>query len=197
MNLLKIATIAVDEHDAMQKPTELAAFLAIACALEPAVVWEIGTAAGGTLWALVRALGGAPTYASIDLPGGAYGGAQCLPARDLRDLLRSAGAKHLDLVRGDSRTVGLPATPRPDLVIIDGDHSYAGVRADWQRFARLVAPGGLVALHDVLEHPPAAGVDVHRFWSELVASPRATVEIADRRPGPAGGQWGGWGIVMV
>lgn len=197
MNLLHIATRAVNEHDAMQKPTELAAFLAIAQALDPAVVWEIGTAAGGTLWALARALGSATTYASIDLPGGAYGGAQSLPECDLRHLLQTAGARKIVLVRGDSRTVALPATRPPELLIIDGDHSDAGVRADWDRFAPLVAPGGMIAFHDVLEHPPVTGVEVDRLWSELVASSLETVEIVDARPAPAGNQWGGWGLVMT
>lgn len=35
-----------------------------------------------------------------------------------------------------------------DFVFIDGDHTYNGLRADWQGWAPLVAPGGVVALHD-------------------------------------------------
>lgn len=35
-----------------------------------------------------------------------------------------------------------------DFVFIDGDHSYDGLRADWEGWAPLVAPGGVVALHD-------------------------------------------------
>jgi Methyltransferase domain len=33
-------------------------------------------------------------------------------------------------------------------VFIDGDHSYDGLRGDWLGWAPLVAPGGVVALHD-------------------------------------------------
>ena len=35
-----------------------------------------------------------------------------------------------------------------DFVFIDGDHSVEGLRGDWQAWSPLVAPGGIVALHD-------------------------------------------------
>jgi hypothetical protein len=33
---------------------------------------------------------------------------------------------------------------------VDGDHTYAGTREDWELFGPHVVPGGLVAFHDVL-----------------------------------------------
>lgn len=35
-----------------------------------------------------------------------------------------------------------------DFIFIDGDHSYEGLRGDWQAWKNHVAPGGVVALHD-------------------------------------------------
>ena len=35
-----------------------------------------------------------------------------------------------------------------DLVFVDGDHSEAGCRLDWELWSPLVAPGGVVAFHD-------------------------------------------------
>ena len=35
-----------------------------------------------------------------------------------------------------------------DFVFIDGDHSEEGLLADWEAWSPLVAPGGIVALHD-------------------------------------------------
>lgn len=44
--------------------------------------------------------------------------------------------------------------PTPvDLVFIDGDHSLAGVAADWAFWSERVAPGGIIALHDTLLTP--------------------------------------------
>jgi predicted O-methyltransferase YrrM len=35
-----------------------------------------------------------------------------------------------------------------DFVFIDGDHSFEGLKGDWEYWSRLVQPGGCVALHD-------------------------------------------------
>jgi predicted O-methyltransferase YrrM len=35
-----------------------------------------------------------------------------------------------------------------DFVFIDGEHSYEGLRQDWEAWSPLVAPDGIVALHD-------------------------------------------------
>lgn len=42
-----------------------------------------------------------------------------------------------------------------DLVFIDGDHSEAGARADWEGWAPHVQPGGIVAFHDARAGRPA------------------------------------------
>lgn len=38
--------------------------------------------------------------------------------------------------------------PPLDFVFIDGDHSYEGLRGDWEAWNPLVAPHGIIALHD-------------------------------------------------
>jgi hypothetical protein len=187
---LDIARAAVHDHGAQQKPTELAAFLAAVADVDPGVVWEIGTATGGTLWAVQEVLADA-SYVSIDLPDGPYGGDQCVPEGELRRLL---GVDRLTTIRGDSRTVDLPDGPRPNLLIIDGDHSEQGVVADWLRYGALVK-SGLIALHDIVPHPPYTGVEVVRVWQEIVTDEPFTVEIVDWRPNWQGYQWGGWGLV--
>jgi Methyltransferase domain len=35
-----------------------------------------------------------------------------------------------------------------DLLVIDGDHSEAGVQSDWDTWSQFIRPGGLVAFHD-------------------------------------------------
>ncbi len=35
-----------------------------------------------------------------------------------------------------------------DLVFIDGDHSYEGVKADWETYKHLLKPGSVVIFHD-------------------------------------------------
>jgi len=52
-----------------------------------------------------------------------------------------------------------------DMLWIDGDHSYQGVRTDLELWAPLVRPGGLIAGHDYghLE-------SVRRAWDELITN---------------------------
>jgi predicted O-methyltransferase YrrM len=45
-----------------------------------------------------------------------------------------------------------------DFVFIDGDHSYDGLREDWEGWSPWVAPGGIVALHDS-RSTPAKNID--------------------------------------
>ena len=62
---------------AMQRKSEIAAFLARMTALRPRraqIVVEIGTASGGTLFLLSRAAAPDALLVSLDLPGGSFGG---------------------------------------------------------------------------------------------------------------------------
>lgn len=44
--------------------------------------------------------------------------------------------------------------PTPvDYVFIDGDHSLAGIKADWAYWSERLASGGIIALHDTLLTP--------------------------------------------
>lgn len=50
---------------------------------------------------------------------------------------------------GDSKAVEW-STPI-DLLVVDGDHSYEGVRGDIMAWLKWVKPGGLVFFHDVVD----------------------------------------------
>lgn len=52
-----------------------------------------------------------------------------------------------------------------DLLFIDGDHSYAGVRKDFEMYMPLVRSGGLVAFHDIAQDMP--GIEVIKLWKEI------------------------------
>jgi predicted O-methyltransferase YrrM len=55
-------------------------------------------------------------------------------------------------VRGWSTEVAarlIASIGRIDLLFVDGDHSYDGVLADWRVFGPAMAPGGVMAFHDV------------------------------------------------
>ena len=57
-----------------------------------------------------------------------------------------------------------------DFIFIDGDHSYEGIRKDWQLYADKVRAGGIMALHDTsVVGSGAAGIlDSVRFYNEVI-----------------------------
>jgi predicted O-methyltransferase YrrM len=56
-----------------------------------------------------------------------------------------------------------------DLLFIDGDHSYEGVKQDYKMYSQLVREGGIIAFHDVHESSfhESHNCYVHNFWKEI------------------------------
>jgi predicted O-methyltransferase YrrM len=166
--------------------------------LRPKAAMEIGTLRGGTLFALCRLSDPRATIISVDLPGGSFGGGYgWLQAPILR---RFAGSEQaLYLIRGDSHNqksynqVAVALAGKPlDFLLIDGDHSYAGVKQDFEMYSQLVRPGGVIALHDIADHPADTGCEVSRFWKEIKRSFNSKEIVSDPRQG-----WAGIGVVSV
>jgi predicted O-methyltransferase YrrM len=62
-------------------------------------------------------------------------------------------------------------TEKPiDFLFIDGDHSYDGLRGDWEAWRSLIAVGGIVALHDSRSTPSRMIDDAGsvRFTNEVI-----------------------------
>jgi predicted O-methyltransferase YrrM len=171
----------------VQVASELNRFAEIVAAICPKRVLELGTLQGGTLCILARLSDPRATIISVDLPGGKFGGG---PSR-LRSLVSHTFGKlfqRLHLIRGDSHSEEVVATVRDitrslDVLFIDGDHTYEGVKHDFVSYAPLVHPGGIVAFHDIAEHPEQAGGDVPRFWDEVKTSYRHEEIIENREQG--------------
>lgn len=116
-------------------------------------VIEIGRYKGGSTLLIAAAMSGEGQFWSIDIgekttrlyPDRSAGAFD----RDLAELCRRFGLK-AELVVGDSRMVELE-TGEVDLVLIDGDHSYDGVRIDFERFGRRVRVGGAVLFDDAFD----------------------------------------------
>lgn len=57
-----------------------------------------------------------------------------------------------------------------DFIFIDGDHSYEGLKGDWEAWRPLIARGGIVALHDSRSTPTRLIDDAGsvRFTAEVI-----------------------------
>jgi len=171
----------------MQRKPEIAELLRRVAALRPRTVVEIGTASGGTLFLLTRAAAPDALLVSLDLPGGHFGGGYQAWRKPLYRSFAAAGQR-IRLLRGDShspamaaRLRGLLAGRPVDFLFIDGDHSYAGVKADFEAYAPLVRPGGLIGFHDIVPDPGQPDMEVSRFWKEIATRhpPAAVAELID------------------
>jgi predicted O-methyltransferase YrrM len=153
--------------------------------LRPRTVLEIGTANGGSLLAFAKLSDPTAKIISVDLPQGEFGGGY--PRWKIPLYRAFAGpTQQLELVRGDShdqatlaRVNSLLAGAALDLLFIDGDHTYEGVRQDFETYGPLVRPGGLIGFHDIAwpdERVAALAEarrvtylvgEVPRFWGEI------------------------------
>lgn len=73
-------------------------------------------------------------------------------------------------VVGDSPTVASCWTTPIDLCFIDGGHGEEPAWADYRGWAPLVAPGGLLAIHDVFMDPADGGRPPYELWCHAMAS---------------------------
>jgi predicted O-methyltransferase YrrM len=119
-------------------------------------VVEIGTWHGVTTRRLRAAMAGDGELFAIDpYPTGRLGfsAPRYIAEREVRKerngtvrWIRSTGAE-------SGRLFATRRETPVDFVFIDGDHSYQGLREDWEAWSGLVGPGGVIALHDSRSTP--------------------------------------------
>ena len=174
---------------------EMVALLERLAATRPKTILELGTFHGGTLFLLTRVAAQDATLVTVDMNAGQFGGGY---PRTWEPLFRSFARKNqrIHLVRGDShstttlaRVSSLLEQPL-DFLFIDGDHTYDGVRRDFELYSPFVHADGLIALHDIVEGSPDLVGGVPRFWSEIHTGFEAEEIVAAR-------DQGGYGIGLL
>jgi len=158
-----------------QNRSEIEGLLLLLQQAPPKVVLEIGTASGATIMLFACVSDGEATLVTVDLPLGI----------SRERLVRSAARgprQTIRALRTDSHAAETKASVqellggRPvDFLFIDGDHSYEGVKADFETYAPFVRPGGFIAFHDIVPGPEEYVGGVPAFWQELKQG-RATRE---------------------
>jgi predicted O-methyltransferase YrrM len=67
-----------------------------------------------------------------------------------KNIRRAQVTDHVEIVRKTSSEAVAGWSAKIDMLFIDGDHSYEGVKADWERFLPFMNPFGVVVFHDTL-----------------------------------------------
>jgi len=152
----------------IQNRREILALLRILKQASPQRILEIGTASGGTLFLFTRIAAADAQLVSIDLPGGPGGGGYPPWKIPLYQEFPLPGQR-LELIRDNShdpavlaRVAELVGDRGLDFLFIDGDHSYDGVKRDFEMYGSFINPTGLIAFHDI-----DYSRDVRRFWDEV------------------------------
>jgi len=150
-------------------------------------VVEIGVSDGGSLYTFCRGLDDVEKVVGVDLPGGEYGGGYPPEKAKFFDLFMDGDEP--TLIRGNShdestkqQLVRALDGRAVDLLFIDGDHTYAGVKQDYDMYEPLVRDEGIIAMDDIHTHQreyfDSQSMGVHELWTELETE-HETDEIVD------------------
>jgi len=158
----------------LQKKFEITKLMKIIAKIQPKVIFEIGTFQGGTLYLLSKLSNPDAVIISMDLP--AYKAGQSYsPLRKPFYQTFALKNQKFYLIRKNSHK---PSTlivieeilknNKVDILFIDGDHSYDGIKRDFEMYSHLVSPEGIIIFHDIVPGDKtrySGGVPI--FWKEI------------------------------
>lgn len=164
----------------------------------PEVILEIGTSTGGTLFIWSQLATKNAHLISIDLPGGENDWAY--PAwKETFYKKFASGSQKIDLIRADSQKnetlenlKGILGDKQVDFLFIDADHSYEGVKKDYELYSPLVKKGGIIAFHDIVKFPDYTHVNVKQLWDEAKNGKEFKEFIQSHNQ-----TWGGIGVIII
>ncbi|MGC8981860.1 MAG: class I SAM-dependent methyltransferase [Minisyncoccia bacterium] len=158
----------------LQIKEEFLELLKIFKELNPKFIMEIETAQGGSLFYFCKLARDDATIISIDLPEEPFGGGYPEWKIPIYQAFKKENQK-LYLIREDShkqetleKVKEILNGNQLDFLFIDGDHSYEGVKKDFEMYSPLVKKGGIIAFHDITPKgiPELTG-GVPKFWQEI------------------------------
>jgi predicted O-methyltransferase YrrM len=159
---------------AVQVKEEIVALLRVVNNLKPKHVLEIGGKDGGSLFLFARCATQDAVLCSVDI--------NFTKARMMAHRFFGVSKQRIVCIPGDSHSsrvfeqvVSCFPDGQVDFLFIDGDHSYEGIKRDYQTYTPLVRDGGIIAFHDIVPDYMArygtptgcytGGVPI--FWCEL------------------------------
>ena len=174
-----------------QVKSELDDFIALCNELKPTSYLEIGAREGIALRYFVERVPTIERVHVIDMPGAQWG---CKGSGKLLSANLQALNCRTHVVFGDSQ--GVPALESVwrktfDVVFIDGDHTYEGVKRDFELYAPFA--NMIVALHDINHPPDSKAYGPTKLWNEIDSWHQITKEFIDH-------DWGsrkGIGVIYV
>lgn len=143
---------------------EAAHLFKIVRAINSPRIFEIGRLQGGSTLLLAVAAGNGGKIVSVDIE--PWDDVTLMNALQMLDC-----AERVEILTCDANT--LPDPPKPyDVIFVDGDHRYDGVRKDFEKWFPHLAPGGHMIFHDASKSRRFAtgNADVMRLVDEITHS---------------------------
>jgi len=175
--MIKTLVTESRRYSLSQHGAEIVPFCEAIADITPVNVLEVGTKKGATfyLWcALCEGL-----KISLDLPGGGWGGRRIKGRKaEIREEYLKGFADDVHVLSLDSHDEKTPEALKKILgrkklgmLFIDADHTYKGVKQDYEMYSPFVKKGGIIAFHDMAEKAKhkRCGVEVYKLWQEIDA----------------------------
>lgn len=158
-------------------------------------VLEIGTYKGGALFAWCKLADNNAKIISVDLLYKRYNAMVDYDrTKKIYSRFYKTGGQELFIMLKNSHEQDTLDTVKEildgdklDFLFIDGDHSYEGVKRDFEMYSTLVKRGGVIVLHDIV---PYSEYGVAKYWQEI-KNKFHHKEIVNDWNGP------GWGIGVI
>lgn len=156
-----------------QIKAEILSFLDFVKAQDPQHVCEIGTADGGTNFLLSQALPSVKLMIGVDLFVKNKFKLSHF-SKSLQEIKFIDGSSYDDCIVNKVKQI-LGDDRQLDLLFIDGDHHYEGVKKDFLKYRHLVREKGIIVFHDIVpDYFTRHGVKTNRwvggvptFWNEV------------------------------
>lgn len=178
-----------------QVKSEIEKVLSKLAAIKPKLIMELGTGKGGNFFLLCKAAPHDSKLISLDMRGGVFGGGYPIWRLLMFKFFKKRRQK-LVFVRQDSHnfhTLDIISkicnNQNIDFLFIDGDHTYEGVKKDFEMYSSLVKKNGIIALHDILPSKDSL-CTVSKFWNEIKSKYKSEEIFEDKKQG-----WAGIGVI--
>jgi len=158
----------------IQHPTEYLKFCEFYHELKCKHILEIGSYFGGNFYVLCKLSNPLGLKISIDCP--TFQNKETQSQLQIAYNYMKTFSENVRVINTDSHldetknvVLSIMQNQKFDFIFIDGDHSYEGVKKDFEMYSPLIKPGGYIAFHDInsTDHPNQSNYGVSKFWNEL------------------------------
>lgn len=180
------------KNNATQKQEELEMLIKILRRRKLLTILEIGSGRGGTLYVWMQVAEKNATVITLD---------KKIVIQTKKIIKEKHRNQNIHLVEKDSHLKNtklfiqsIIKNKKIDLLFIDGDHTYKGVKNDWDLYSPLVKKGGLIVFHDINKHDKKS-CKVEKFWQQIKQHHSHLEICLDINNDRGWGKWGGIGVI--